>query len=282
MLYNRIISVMVGEPGGEAAVLDAVRVNFTVVKTEDTEPNQFDLQVYNLSKSTRSKFETTDNRVILQAGYQSTGLKLLAIGDIVKGSTEFNHPDVITSADCRDGGRALRDARASVSFKPNVTARNMVDELVKKLNVDNVEIDFDLSGAFKHGWSFYGQVRDGLDKLAGRFGFQWSIQNNTLQLTERRTPSQREAVLLTPSTGMIGSPTRVDKTGDNLTKAKEEPGLKVRCLLNPALVPGDPVVIESAEYPRGTYRITRVEHNGDTHGDDWSSTLEVVEATKAK
>lgn len=281
MLYERVLSVAVGEPGGEAAVLDSVRVSFSVVKTEDTEPNQFDLQVYNLSRSTRSKFETTDNRVILQAGYVSTGLKMLAIGDIVRGSTEFNHPQVVTMVDCRDGGRALRDARASLSFKPNVPAKNMVDELVKLLNVDNVEIDFDLSGTFKNGWSFYGQVRDGLDKLAGRFGFQWSIQNNTLQLTEARTPSSRQAVVLNPDTGMIGSPSRVDKTGDNLTGAKEQPGLKVKCLLNPALVPGDPVVIESREYPRGVYRIVRVEHNGDTHGSDWSSEIQVVESTAA-
>ena len=280
MLYSRIVSVMVGEPGGEASVLDAVRVNFNVVKTEDDEPNQFDLEVYNLSKSTRTKFETTDNRVILQAGYASMGLKLLAIGDIVRGSTEFKQPDVITSVDCRDGGRALRDARASLSFEPNVPAKTMVEELVKKLNVDNIEIGFDLSGTFKNGWSFYGSARDGLNKLGACFGFQWSVQNNTLQLTKKRTPSAREAVLLTPSTGMIGSPSRIDKTGNNLTKAKEEPGLKVKCLLNPALVPGDPVVIESADYPRGTYRIVKVAHIGDTHGNEWSSTLEVVEASK--
>lgn len=278
MLYSRILSLSVGEPGGEAAVLDSVRVRFNVVRTEDEEANTIELNVYNLSKSTRTKFETTDNRVILQAGYFLTGLKLLAVGDIVRGSTEFNAPEVITSVDAKDGGRALRDARASLSFKPGVQAKTMVEELVKLLDVDKVEIPIDLSGTFEHGWSFYGNVRDGLNKLGARFNFTWSIQNNTLQLTERRKPSARESVLITPQTGMIGSPSRIDKTSDNQTKAKEQPGLSVRCLLNPALVPGDPVVIESSEFPRGVYRITRVEHNGDTHGEDWSSEVEVIES----
>ena len=280
MLYSRILSLMVGEPGGESAVLSAVRVVFNVVKTEDAEANQIGLDIYNLSKSTRTKFETTDNRIILQAGYAMTGLKLLAIGDIVRGSTEFAHPDVITSVDARDGGRALRDARASLSFKPDVPVKNMVQELVKLLDVDRVEMDLDLDGTFKNGWSFYGSVREGLDKLAKRFGFQWSVQSNTIQVTARRTPSSREAIQITPQTGMIGSPTRIDRTGGNLTGAKELPGLQVTCLLNPALTPGDPVVISSLEYPQAVYRITRVEHNGDTHGQEWTSDIEVVESTQ--
>lgn len=279
MLYSRILSLSVGEPGGEAAVLDSVRVRFNVIRTEKDEPNDIQLTVFNLSRSTRSKFETTDNRIILQVGYAATGLKLIAVGDIVQGSTAFEHPDVLTTIEAKDGGRALRDARASLSFEQSVPASRMVDELVKLLDVDNVEIGIDLSGTFKNGWSFFGSARDGLNKLAGRFGFDWSIQNNTLQITERRTPSSREAVVLTPNTGLIGSPTRIDKTADNLTDAKEQPGLRVQCLLNPALIPSDPVVIESSEYPRGVYRITRVEHNGDTHGDEWTSEIEVVESS---
>jgi hypothetical protein len=277
VLYRRILSLAVGEPGGEGVVLDGVRVRFNCVRTEKEEANTLELEVFNLTKSTRSKFETTDNRVVLQAGYATTGLKLLAIGDIVFGSTEYAHPEIITSVNARDGGRALRDARASVSYEPGVSAMTMVNDLVKRLDVDAVEIAVDLAGTFENGWSFVGSVRDGLNKLGGRFNFQWSVQNNTLQITEKRQPTKREAVYLSPSSGMVGSPSRIDKTDANLTDAKEPPGLRVECLLSPALVPGDPVVISSAEYPRGLYRITRVEHNGDTHGDEWTTIIEVVE-----
>lgn len=280
MLYNRVASISVGEPGKEGVVLDSVRIAFRIKKTQKAEANDISLTVYNLQKSTRTKFETTDNRIVLQAGYQDSGLSLLAIGDIVKGSTEFRSPDVVTSVTAKDGGRALRDARASMSFKSDVPAKNIVEELVKLLGVDNVEMDVDLSGTFPHGWSFYGQARDGLSKLARNFGFDWSVQNNTVQITEHREPSKRQAVVLTPQSGLIGSPSRLDKTGDNQTKAKEPPGLKVKSLLNPALVPGDPVIIEAREYPRATYRISKVDHSGDTHGSEWTTDLEVVETKK--
>lgn len=281
MLYSRLASIAVGAPGSEGVVLDSVRIAFQITKTQKQDANDIRLTIYNLSKTTRTKFETTDNRIVLQAGYADAGLSLLAIGDIVKGSTEFNPPDVVTTVVAKDGGKALRDARASLSYKSGVPAKSIIDDLVKLLEVDSVDLSgIDLSGTFPHGWSFYGQARDGLSKLAANFGFDWSVQNNTIQLTKTRQPSQRQAVVLTPQSGLIGAPSRVDKTDDNQTKAKEPPGLKVQSLLNPALVPGDPVVIEAREYPRATYRITRVDHSGDTHGNDWTSTLEVVETSK--
>lgn len=277
MLYSRIASVAVGAAGKEGVVLDQLRIAFRVSKSQKPEANDINLTVYNLSPSTRTRFETTDNRVVLKAGYLDQGLSLLAIGDIVKGSTEYNHPDVVTTIEAKDGGKALRDARASLSYKANVPAKNIIQDLVDLLGVDNVEIGPDLSGTFPHGWSFYGQAREGLSKLAANFGFDWSVQNNTVQITEKRKPSGRQAIVLTPQSGLIGSPSRIDKTDSNQTKAKEPPGLKVQCLLNPALIPGDPVVIESRDYPRATYRITKVTHVGDTHGSDWTSTVEVVE-----
>lgn len=275
--YNRIYKVEVGAPGSTSTVLDGIRIEFTSRKDEDTEPNDLDLTLYNLSQNSRVAFETTDNQVILHVGYESTGLQLLAIGDIVTGETEFKSPEVITRVSCRDGGRALRDARSSESFEAGVSAQTILDRLIEKLNVDNIQIDTDLSGTFPFGWSYFGNVREGIDKLARRFNFNWSIQNNTLQIAETRKPTGRQAVLLSPQSGMVGSPTRVDKVKSNRTDAKEEPGLRVECLLNPALIPGDPVIIESRQYPRGYYRITSVDHNGDTHGDPWTTTIEAVE-----
>lgn len=276
MLYNRVFSVMVGEPGGEAAVLDKIRTRFEIIRTEDEEANTITLDLFNLSRSTRSKFETTDNRVIIHAGYAGA-MKLLAIGDIVWGSTDLAKKDFVTTVEAKDGGRSLRDARVSLSYKQDVPARSIVDELVKELHVDGIEISVDLTGTFKYGWSFIGNVRDGLNKLGARFGFTWSIQNNTLQITERRQPTLREAAYISPRTGMVERPCRIDKTDDNRTDDREYPGLRVRCLLNATLLPGDPVVIDSADFPRGVYRIRRVEHQGDTHGRDWTTEIQVIE-----
>ena len=281
MLYNRQFSIAVGPPGQEGIGFTDLRVTFNIVRTSDPSANELKVQVYNAARATRSKFENTDNRIILQAGYFLTGMKMLAVGDINKASTVIEPPTVVTTIEAKDGGRALREARASVSYKAGVSVKSILDAFVEKLEVDGVEITADLTGTFRHGWSYVGPVTDGISKLAARFGFQWSIQNNTIQITERRQPTQREAVMLSPSTGMIGSPAKVDDVRKNLKGDKEQPGVEVKCLLNPALVPGDPVVIESAEYPRATYRIFKATHAGDTHGTQWETKIEVVESGAA-
>lgn len=276
MLFDRVAAVSVGKSGQMGSRIEKLRISFNVIKSEDSEANDISIAIYNLSQSTRSAFETTGNRVVLEAGYRDQSTVLLAVGDIVRGETSYNHPDVITKVDAKDGGFGLRNARVSVTYEAGTPAKTMVQDLLKKLDIDQVEITADLTGAFRSAWSAYGSVRESLDKLAGRFGFSWSVQNNTAQITNARSPSQRSAVVLTPGTGLIGIPSKLDDTRGDMDKAKESPGLLVQCLLNPAMVPGDPVVIEAKDYPRANYRIRKVTHFGDTHGGDWYSELEAI------
>lgn len=276
MLFNRLSAVSAGKSGSMGTRIEGLRISFNIVKTADPESNDIGISLYNLAASTRSAFELAGNRIVLEAGYESTGLVLLAVGDIVRGSTEYQIPDAVTSVDARDGGLNLRNARISVTYDANTSAKDMVQDFINKLEVDEAEISADLNASFRQGWSFVGSVRDGLDKLAARFGFDWSIQNNTAQITPARETSQRTAILLNPSSGLIGIPTRLDTTGNSLDKAKEEPGLAVRSLLNPAVLPGDPIVIEARDFPSAVYRVKRVQHHGDTHGSDWYSDIEAI------
>ena len=50
-------------------------------------------------------------------------------------------------------------------------------------------------------------------------------------------------------------------------------GLKVKCLLRPEINPGNVVEIESAQIQKALFRAVEVEHNGDTHGQEWTTTL---------
>lgn len=278
MLYKRLLTVAVGEPGKEGVILDGIRCSFRIVRTDKPEANTIDLEIYNLAETTRAKFETVNHRIVLQTGYESTRLEVLAIGDIVKGHSVVAPPDVTTFVSAADGGRSMRDARASVSYKAGTSAKQIVSDLAERLDLDAAEITVDLEKAFRQGWSYVGPVSGALTKLAAAFGFDWSIQSNTLQITERGKPTGRESLLLTPAFGLIGSPMPVDDVGSDSTKGKAkrepEPGYTVECLLNPAIVPGDPVTIEAARL-RGRYRVRKVEHTGDVFGNEWTTRLTV-------
>lgn len=277
MLYNRLFSVAVGEGGQAGVAFDNVRCEFRVKKSRDSTANSIEFKVYNLSGATRTKFETVDNRVVLSAGYALTGLQVLAIGDILKASTDYPSPEIVTSVTAGDGAKSLRGTRISSSYEAGVSAKTIVDQIVEKLGVDGSDINFDLSGSFRQGWSYVGRAQDALDKLAARFGFSWSIQNNTLQITQKKGVTERPSVLLTPQTGLIGVPYKVEDARTDSDKNREPPGLMVRCLLNPTVLPGDTVEVRSSLVPSGTYRVNSVEHRGDTHGQEWVSEIEVVE-----
>lgn len=277
MLYDRLFNVSVGKGGQAGVAFSDIRCEFRVVKSSDSTANAIEFKVYNLSGATRTKFESLDNRVVLSAGYASTGIQVLAVGDILKASTDYPSPEIVTTVTAGDGAKALRGSRVSLSYEPGVPAKSIVDKIVESLEVDSVDVNFDLSGSFRQGWSYVGRAQDAMDKLAARFGFAWSVQNNTLQITEKKGVTARPSILLTPQTGLIGVPYKVEDTRADSEKNREPPGLMVRCLLNPAILPGDVVQVQSSLVPSGSYRVKQIEHRGDTHGQEWVSEIEVVE-----
>lgn len=282
LLYNRVLQIAVGKPRAEALAVSELHCSFNIRKTSDSKENDISVAIYNMNPSTRALFETIGNRLVVSAGYMTTGPQLLAIGDILSASTDYTNPDFITTINAADAGKALRTARVSVSYKAGTPAKTMVQELLDKLDIDQPEFPLALTDTFKTGWSFVGKARDGLDQLAKRFGFEWSVQNNTLQLTEAREPSQRQAVYLSQETGMIGTPSPLTDTRKDDEKAKkpEAPGVKVTSLLNPAIIPGDPIVIDSRHLGKKTYRIKEVTHSGDNRGAEWTSTAECIEVNQ--
>lgn len=274
--FNRVAQVIAGPYGQEGVLITGLDVSFSVVKTDDPKVNTMEVRVYNAAPNTRQLLETTENTVIVNAGYFGN-VRQLAAGDITKGSTVMSGVDRVTSALCGDGLRALSTKRVSLSYDGAVSARQIINDISTALGLEVQETDADLSGKFRTGWAFVGPAKDAMTSIAKRFGLDWSVQNEEIQVTTRRGVNTKEAVLITPETGLIGHPAPLDDARDDNVDAKEPPGLRIMTLLNPLYVPGGVVVLRSKGYDDAEFRIKRVEHDGDTRGSAWHSTLEVVE-----
>jgi hypothetical protein len=66
----------------------------------------------------------------------------------------------------------------------------------------------------------------------------------------------------------------------NTKKKKKEKkhvaGWKIKALLQPTIEPGSVVAIRSIEIPTEThFRVVEVTHTGDTHGNDWTTSMNV-------
>lgn len=274
--FNRVAQVIAGPYGQDGVLIEGLDVSFSVVKTDDPKVNIMDVKVYNAAPSTRQLLETTENTVIINAGYFGNVLQLAA-GDITKGSTVMSGVDRVTSALCGDGLRALSTKRVSLSYDGAVSAQQIISDISLALGIKVQETDADLSGKFRSGWAFVGPAKDAMTSIAKRFGLDWSVQNEEIQVTTRRGVNTKEAVLITPETGLIGHPEPLDDTREDNVDAKELPGLRIMTLLNPLYEPGGVVVLRAKGYDDAEFRVKRVEHNGDTRGSAWHSTLEVVE-----
>jgi hypothetical protein len=134
--------------------------------------------------------------------------------------------------------------------------------------------------SYANGFSFAGPADSALDKVTKFLGLDWSIQNNAIKFVEFDKSDGTRLVSLTPETGLIGSPQRLQgvtrKAKGKSTSTK--PGWKITALLRPEIIPGGRIRIESREIPQySEFTVSTVEHSGDTHGKDWTSQVEVRE-----
>lgn len=274
--FNRQAEVIVGPPGGDGTKITGNRIIFNIRKSDKADANSMEVQVYNLAPGTRKEFEDLENVVMLNAGYPST-MRLVAMGDITRCETVYNLPDRITTATCGDGLRTMSETRVSLSYEGAVSARAIIDDIAGEMELELRETEADMSGRFRSGWAFVGPAREAMNLVTRRFGLEWSIQNGELQVTERRGENTLEAVVISPQTGLIGSPQNLDDNREDLPGDKENPGVQFRCLMNPLIEPNGIVILEAREFERAEYRVKVVEHRGDTRGDVWETMVEAVE-----
>ncbi len=264
-LFKRAWRVSIGTLG--VSDLDC---SFKVTRTLRSNPNACELTIYNLTSEHRGQITQTKQQYVqLEAGYQEGTSRIFA-GDVRKCEHARDGQDWVTKIHAGDGERAMQTARISRSFGPDTSVESVVRAVAEALGVGLGNSLEAFRGAFipRVGLAFpSGVVLDGnagreMTTLVRSCGLEWSIQEGVLQVLPRETATSVPAILLTPATGLIGTPT-VGK--DKMVKA--------RTLIQPGLTPGHRIKIEDTEGPKGLYRIETTEYSGETRGKDWYADL---------
>jgi hypothetical protein len=256
--------------------VDGLRVKFKVTKTLVKEPNTLELEVYNLSENSRNQIKRKGAKVVVSAGYPGTEAVIFS-GDARTVDHAKIGPDGITKIQCGDGERAFQFARFSKSFRPGTSVADVITAAAKSLGLDASAAvkriqQQDFKGGllqFVNGYAAHGKASSELDKLLKSVGLTWSIQDGAIQVL---APAETKgtAVLLSPDTGLVGSP----EHGTPTTKG-QPPVLKFRALLQPQIRVGGIVEIRSAGIS-GQFRVQKLEHLGDTAGSDWYTSGEAT------
>ena len=280
--------------------LSQFRVKFRLVAADIETPNNAEITVYNLSQKTaqqiRSQYEF--GAVTLQAGYQNGNFGIIFQGSIkqVKIGRE-NQTDTFVKILAADSDLQYNFGVVNTNIPAGtpMTAQTQIIARAAGLTADPSQINFAVgyNQANIRGKVIYGMARYYLRNIARSGLARWSIQNGAVRISPLTAYQDNEAVVLNSQTGMIGLP---EQTQD---------GISVVCLLNPKIVPGTQVQINESSIQRasvsvnptdinqveaafpaisgdGFYTVLVVEHEGDTRGNPWYSTLTCLAVDKTQ
>ena len=260
----------------DTVVIEALQVQFEIKRSLSAKtPNSCSVKVYNLSEATRLRLQQLDSVFVsLEAGY-AQGSSLLFRGELRELWSERAGSDWVSNIESADGAKRKKQ-RVNKSFPKGTPVATVIKECAKALKVGlgNVDKRADLAqfwnvkpAKFALGYVATGDAMSALDRVCRSCGLEWSIQDNQLQLLERGKALAEQAVLLSPQTGLIGSPAP--------EHGKGKKGLvRVETLMIPGLYPGRRVKLET-RHVSGAYRVETTNVRGDFFGNDWGAEVEL-------
>ncbi len=278
-LYNRKWELVIASSGGGPGLkITEARVAFDVEKTSTSEPNKATIQVYNLSQHSRDLIDEQDVAVVLKAGYEDL-LQTVFVGVIKRGEHRKEPPDVITELECKDGGVDLETAEFRRSYKAGTSRRRVVQDIIDAMpNTDTGLLTASgISGSIPGKLALSGGCRHMLNRLARSWDFEWSVQDGAVQILDETgtTLPAGLAIVLSSSTGLIGSPSKVARSKKGARTNLSGAGAKFKSLLLPTIKPGVYVDLRG-DTIKGFYKAETVAHRGDTHSSEWITETEGV------
>ncbi len=283
--FGRAFSLVVFGTDLNGLDLSKLRCKFVVKRSDTMTPNVADIRVYNLEEKTALRIRNEFKTVILQAGYESNygvifqgNIKQVIMG---RESATDTYIDIVAG----DGDRAYNFAIVNTTIASGGNQGDQVQAaigaMVPKGVVGGHLGDFP-SEQLPRGKVMYGNARNYLRDAAQTSDKAWSIQDEKVTFVSKKSYLPGERVVLTSKTGMIGTPQQTNE------------GVNVKCLLNPMIkiagrveinnasierlkinlsVPLSPMNIPAPLTADGVYYVLVAEHQGDTRGVEWYTSL---------
>jgi hypothetical protein len=250
-------------------------IKFNVKQTSDEHPNQGECTIYNLSEHTRNNITANGLTVDIYAGYES--LKLIGHGTIQNVNNIKNGPDWETVIKFGDGQKPYQTAKFSKSFSAGFDLKSIISELAKSFELSSSDAS-QIAGKIESGLSLDGLSKDVLNELSKQVGFDWSIQDGVLQITDPGKPTDETAIVINAATGLLQHPEITER------------GVKVRVQLNPDIRPKKLIDVEAIsaritseklknmrnKSANGVYICDTVQFIGDNFGGGFETVVDAV------
>lgn len=272
-----------------------LRCRFAIRHSETGTPANADVWVFNLSKATANSIPKEGALVQVKAGYQGASALIFEGEAIQKRYGRASPVETYLNVVATHHDKAYNRAIVSKTLASGHTFKDQVQEAFDAMQKQSSSLQMgyisDLLSQTKmpRARTLFGMARDVFYEVARATRTSWSIQNNKLQFVENDKYAQGQSVVINSATGMVGLPVQTFS------------GIEVTTLLNPRIIPGTRIQLNqssiqeqqfSPEYTAekqrgllpgfaadGTYKVVVVDHEGDTHGQEWYSRLICIDAS---
>lgn len=256
---------LIVNPGGLESP-HQIKIEFDIAKGVSSTQNSANIKVYNLKEAHRNMMGKELDNITLEAGYMPPG-ESGNVGIIFKGQIrDVEHTrdgeNIVTTFKCGDGDKAFRKATISKTYKAGTEVKEVVEDIYKELEKEGVKrgewkFPDDIGQKkFKRPYSVCGSCKSEMDTLGKGKDFFWSVQNGAMEIIPGKGYIGG-VVLLTPETGLTGTPTITDN------------GIKVSALLNPEIRPNRRVQIKAQTLEmnskNGEYRVSECRYSGNNY-----------------
>lgn len=263
------------EIGGETPV--PLHVSFSFQKTDLQSQNTGKVSVWNLNDEHLAVLNKDDCVVVLKAGY-GTVMPLIFTGIVTYATTTLDGADRCTELELVDNRIEIRDTYVTLSYAGLVNTKALIQDVANQMGV---VVTFSYNAEFSdlpNGFSFVGPAKDAITKACQSSNLVWSIQNGVLQVKKPGDVISQEVYLLTPETGLVGIPKRVQIASDDGTSAVQH-GWDIEYLMNAAINVDDFVRLES-KMVTGFFRVYSLDIEGDNVSGVWQCTARLLEVSE--
>lgn len=275
--FMRQLRLTFGKYGENGKQTTQLRVTFNIQKSKKADVNTAQILIYNLNPDSRALINDTDIFISVETKWKSESQwSVICSGDVLDVSTRKRGVDFITEVNIGDGFKDLRSSTISKSYPAGASIKTVIKDLANSFKrIDGKKLVLDAISDTKQlitGGTFSGSAADELEKILKPYNLVPRIQNNDLIIEEELKTSETEAFVISPTSGLIGSPQNKTLTINSV----EQKGISFEALLNPKIDISSIVDVQS-KFINGQYIVYNLNYIGDNQQGDWKIVAECVE-----
>lgn len=276
--FDRVCYVILTNAAGETLTVDTLDIVFNIDKTLLGYPARGRIEIFNLSESNIQKITRRFTDVDLIGGYRGKEA-LLFRGNVMNFFKSRYGPTSTFTLIVKSSTTAWEGSAFSKTYTAGTPPATVINDVVasfKGVIPGQIVVDPNWQPTLADA-TYTGSSRRVMDQLARNYNFDWNIVEGEVLVVPRNEAFKDKPVfVITPRTGLIGSPVLTEQ------------GVDFRVLLNPAILLGRQIEMRSefaqlgqagVDFRRvrntadGVYKVMGVRMTGGLRIVDWYSDI---------